>query len=105
MVQTLQPTQVASLTTFAPVAFVNRDGFYRASVQAPSLVALGAGVRYFFTCFVEVEDLDARFGCGKCAIVFKSTSHFALQTAGALVCVNVQHFLHVSPPSLLNKSS
>jgi hypothetical protein len=44
---------------------------------------------------VEVKNLDARFGGGESAIVLKRTSHFALQTTGALVGVDMQHFLHV----------
>ena len=45
---------------------------------------------------VEVEDLDAGFGGGESAIVLEGTGHFALQTAGALVRVDMQHLLHAS---------
>jgi hypothetical protein len=45
---------------------------------------------------MKIKNLDAGFGRGKGAVVLKRTSHFALQAAGALVCIDVQHFLHVS---------
>jgi hypothetical protein len=63
-------------------------------MQTPGLVALGAGVGHFFAGVVKVKDLDARLGGGVRAVVLERTSHFALQTAGALVCVDVQHLLH-----------
>ncbi len=76
--------------------FVNGDGFYRAGMQAPSFVALGAGVRHFFASVVKVENLDAGFRSGKRAVVLKRTSHFTLHTSGAFVRVDVQYLLHVS---------
>jgi hypothetical protein len=63
-------------------------------VQAPSLIALGAGVGHFFARVVEVEHLDAGLAGGKRAVVLKRTRHFALQTPGAFVGVDVQDFLH-----------
>jgi hypothetical protein len=80
---------------FGTGSFIHRDGFYGASVQAPGFVALGTGVGNLFARVMKVEYLDARFGRGKCAVVLERTGHFALQTASALVCVDVQHLLHV----------
>jgi hypothetical protein len=64
-------------------------------VQAPSFVALGAGVRHFFAGVMEIKHLDTRFGCGVCAVVLERTGHFALQAAGTFVRIDVQDFLHV----------
>jgi hypothetical protein len=63
-------------------------------MQAPGLVTLGAGVRYFFTRVMKVKHLDPGFGGGEGAVVLEGTGHFALQTAGTFVCVDVQHLLH-----------
>jgi hypothetical protein len=63
-------------------------------MQAPGLVALGAGVGHFFASVVKVKYLDAGFGGGEGAVVLERTGHFALQTASTFVCVNVQHLLH-----------
>ena len=67
MVQTLQPTQVDSFTTLAPVALFTVIASTGASVQAPGFVALGAGVGHFLAGVMEVKDLDARFGRRKVA--------------------------------------
>ena len=80
---------------FGACCLIHRDGLDRARVQAPGLVALGTGVRHFFAGVVEVKHLDARFGGGEGAVVLERTGHFALQTAGAFVCIDVQHLLHM----------
>jgi hypothetical protein len=51
---------------------------------------------------LEVENLDARLGDVEDAIIFVGARHFALQTAGAFVCVYVQGFLHFRPSSHLS---
>jgi hypothetical protein len=83
------------LTTLAPVSLVHGDGLDRAGMQAPGLVALGAGVRHLLAGMVEVKNLDARLGGGVGAVILERTGHFALHAAGAFVCVDVQDFLHV----------
>lgn len=75
--------------------FVMLDRLDRASVHTPCFVALRAGVGHFFTGLVEVKHLDARLGRSEGAVVFKRTSHLALQAAGAFVGVDVQDFLHL----------
>lgn len=75
--------------------FVFGDRLDRASMQAPRFVTLRAGVGHFFTRLVEVKYFDARFGCGKCAVILERTGHLALKTARAFVRVNVQDFLHL----------
>jgi hypothetical protein len=64
-------------------------------MQTPGLVALGAGVRHFFAGVVEVKHLDTRLGRCVGAVILERTSHFALQAAGAFVCIDVQDFLHI----------
>jgi hypothetical protein len=64
-------------------------------MQAPRFVTLRAGVRHFFAGLMKVKYFDARFGCGKYAVILERTGHLALQAARAFVRVNVQDFLHL----------
>ena len=63
-------------------------------MQAPGFIALGAGVGHFSARAVEVENLDARLGGGKHAVILVRTGHLTLQTAGALLGIDVQTFEH-----------
>jgi sigma-54 dependent transcriptional regulator, acetoin dehydrogenase operon transcriptional activator AcoR len=81
---------------FGPSGFVHRNSLNRTSMQAPSLVALGAGVGYLFASMVKIKHLDARLARRIVPIIFKRTRHFALQASGAFVRINVQHLLHKS---------
>src|SRR5574343_536997 len=73
---------------------VDRDGLDRAGVQAPGLVALGAGVGHLAPGLVEIEDLDARLGRREHTVVFVGAGHFALQATRALFRVDVKALLH-----------
>jgi hypothetical protein len=79
---------------FGASGFIYCDSFYGARMQAPCLIALRAGVGYFFTCVMKVKYFNARFAGGIRAVVFKTTGHFALQAPRAFVGVDVQDFLH-----------
>src|SRR4051794_17181416 len=73
---------------------VDLDRLHRARVQAPRLVALGAGVRDLASSVVEVEHLDARLRRVEDLIVLVRAGHLALQAPGALRRVDVKRLLH-----------
>jgi hypothetical protein len=79
---------------FGASRFVHCDGFDWARMQTPRFVTLRTGVGDFFTGMVEIKHLDTRFSGSECAVVLKRTRHFALHTACAFVCVDMQRFLH-----------
>src|SRR5690349_13687298 len=78
--------------------YVDLDGLYRAGVQAPRFVALGARVGHPAPSVVEVENLDARFRRVEDLIVLVRAGHLALQAPGALRRVDVKRLLHVPSP-------
>jgi hypothetical protein len=73
---------------------VNANRIHRACIQAPGFGALGTGVGHLASGVLEGKYLDARLGDVEYPVVLEGTRHFALQTAGAFVGVDVQRFLH-----------
>ena len=75
---------------------IDLDRVDRTRMQAPGLVALGAGIGNLPPGIFEVEDLDARLRGIEYAVVLVAARHFALQAAGTFVGVDIQGLLHVS---------